>query len=85
MDTMIVIDDGRRSAVEEAIAKGDAPSLQAAVELALDAWLAQRALSHISDSVLREMWDQGRASGPAGALDLEAVQADVRRALTADR
>lgn len=81
MDASIALDDGRLAAIEQAVADGEAPSVQAAVELALDAWLAQRALLQIPDSDLRRLWSEGRASGAPEALDLASLKADVLRSL----
>ncbi|HRO04382.1 MAG TPA: hypothetical protein PLS69_12340, partial [Terricaulis sp.] len=74
------LDEKRAQALKEAVTSGGAASMQDAVESALDAWLAERALSQASDEILRRLWDEGVASGSAGALNFAELKAQARKA-----
>lgn len=77
-DTFVKVDEKRAAALEAAVSIGSAASVQAAVESAVDAWLAEQALAQADDETLRRLWDEGLASGDAGALDFSALKADAR-------
>jgi len=77
-DTIIRVDEERAKALAEAVSAGGAPSVQAAVERALDAWLQEQALAQVSDETLKKLWDEGVASGDAGPLDLQALLKEAR-------
>lgn len=51
-DRFIKLDEKRAQALKEAVTSGGAASMQDAVESALDAWLAEQALSQASDETL---------------------------------
>ena len=78
-DTHIKVDENRVSALKAAVSAGGAASVQAAVESAVDAWLAERALAVLPDDVLRTLWRGGVESGDAGAIDFDALKAEARR------
>jgi antitoxin ParD1/3/4 len=78
-DTLISVDKARAAALQAAVSAGDTESVQAAVESALDAWLADQALTHVSDEALQALWREGVNSGDAGALDFTALKAQARR------
>ena len=65
-------------ATEEPVTTVTMASAQEAVEQALDAWLADRALSNVSDEALEKLWRDGIASGDAGVLDLAALKKQAR-------
>lgn len=75
----VELDDERAAAVRAAVSAGSADSVQAAVEDAIDVWLAERTLDNMSDEALRRLWDQGVASGVAGSVDFTQLKADLRR------
>lgn len=79
-DTFIKLDEKRAQALKEAVTSGGAASMQDAVESALDAWLAEQALSQASDETLRRLWDEGVASGSAGVLNFAELKAQARKA-----
>lgn len=79
-DTVVKVDRSRASALEAAVSAGGAASVQEAVETALDAWLAEQSLAKLPDETLRRLWREGLESGDAGALDLDALKAEARRA-----
>lgn len=71
-DTLIKVGETRAAALQAAVAAGGAASVQDAVDSAVDAWLADQALSNLPDETLQRLWREGVASGDAGALDLAA-------------
>lgn len=77
-DTTLHLDPNRAAALKDAVDSGDAASLQAAVELALDAWLAQRRFDRLSDTELSTLWAEGEASGLAGELDFACLKQEAR-------
>lgn len=79
-DTVIHVDEDRAAALEAAVSAGGAATVQAAVESALDAWLADQALASASDDVLQRLWREGLQSGDAGELDFAMLKAEARRA-----
>jgi antitoxin ParD1/3/4 len=79
-DTLIPVDDERAEALQAAVSAGGAPSVQAAVESAVDAWLTDQALMHASDEALRRLWREGVDSGHAGEIDFAVLKAEARRA-----
>ena len=82
-DTPITVDNKRAAALEAAVSAGGAPSVQAAVESAVDAWLAEQALAHVSDEMLQRFWREGLESGDAGLIDFAALKAEARRTIGA--
>ncbi len=76
--TVIRVDDERVAALEAAVSAGEADSVQAAVESALDAWLTEQMLKRVSDAKLQQLWRDGLESGEAGTLDLEALKREAR-------
>ncbi|MCR6646360.1 MAG: hypothetical protein NVV62_18505 [Terricaulis sp.] len=77
-DTFVKVDEKRAAALEAAVSSGGAASVQAAVDSAVDAWLAEQALAQTDDETLRRLWDEGLASGDAGILDFAALKAEAR-------
>lgn len=78
-DTLIHVDEERAEALRAAVSAGGAPSVQAAVENAVDAWLAEQALQSVSDQALQALWREGVESGDVGPIDLSALKAEARR------
>lgn len=77
-DTLIHVDDERAKALEAAVSAGGAPSVQAAVESAVDAWLTEQALLQADDEALQRLWREGVESGDAGELDFAVVKTEAR-------
>ncbi|MEJ0059301.1 MAG: hypothetical protein WDM79_06940 [Terricaulis sp.] len=82
-ETLIKVDEDRAAALEEAVSAGGAPSVQAAVESAVDAWLTDQALANLPDEALQRLWREGIDSGVAGEVDFEALKAEARRIASA--
>ncbi len=78
-DTLIKVDQVRAAALKAAVSAGGAKSVQDAVESAVDAWLTDQALAHVSDEKLQELWREGLESGDAGEIDFAALKAEARR------
>lgn len=78
VDTILHLDTDRATALQEAVASGEADSVQDAVDHALDAWLAQRRFEKIGDAALAAIWAEGEASGDAGTLDFAKLKAEAR-------
>ena len=78
-DTLIPVDHERAKALKAAVSAGRATSVQAAVESAVDAWLAEQALSQASDEALQRLWREGVESGDADAIDFAVLKAEARR------
>jgi len=76
--TLITVDEARAAALEAAVSAGGASSMQAAVESALDAWLAEQAFAQASDEALQKLWRDGVESGNAGPLDFAVLKAEAR-------
>ncbi len=77
--TQFHVDEDRAEALAAAVSAGGAPSVQAAVERAVDAWLVNQALGQVSDEALQQLWREGLDSGDAGAIDFSALKAQARR------
>jgi Arc/MetJ-type ribon-helix-helix transcriptional regulator len=77
-DAVFKLDEARAEAIAAAVSAGGAESLQAAIESALDAWLADQALARLPDDVLRRLWDQGVAEGETEPADFDALKAAAR-------
>lgn len=64
----IDLDDERIARLQAVVDAGLAASVQEAFECAIDAWLAEQALSKLSDEELQRLWCEGIESGDAGEL-----------------
>lgn len=78
--TLIHVDEQRAQALKDAVSAGGAPSVQAAVEVAVDAWLTERALLDASDETLQRIWREGVDSGDGGEADFSTIKSEARRA-----
>lgn len=68
-----------------AVASGEYGSPSEIVQEALRDWQAKRQ-SPLGDAMaLRALWDEGKASGNAGAVDFEALRRDARARLAEAR
>ena len=77
-DTVIQVDEERTAALEAAVSAGGAASVQAAVESAVDAWLADQALAQASDEALQRLWREAVNSSDAGVIDIESIKREAR-------
>lgn len=81
-DTKVRVDEDRSKALEAAVSAGRAPSVEVAVESAVDAWLVEQSLAQASDETLRKLWKEGVDGGDA-ELDFAALKAEARRLFSA--
>jgi antitoxin ParD1/3/4 len=81
----IELPDSVAETVREAVETGEYASTTEVVCDALRVWEEQRALRGWSDEALKKAWDEGKASGIAGPLDIEAIIARAKAARKAGR
>jgi antitoxin ParD1/3/4 len=66
------------SVVDQAVDSGDYATGSEVIREALREWKQRRALLARDRDRLRELWEEGLASGPGGLLDIEALKAEGR-------
>jgi antitoxin ParD1/3/4 len=66
--------------VRKAVSEGEYASASEVVRDALRLWQQRRYLYDRDADVLRQRWDEGKASGRAGPLDVKRVLAEERAA-----
>lgn len=72
------------SAVRHAVEVGEYASTSEVIRDALRLWEARRQLRERDMEVLRQRWDEGKASGRAGELDVRRLIAEERAKLNAE-
>lgn len=70
------------TAVRKAVESGAYASADAVVRDALDLW---QQTQRIDDNVLRQLWDEGIASGTAGAWDVDEFLTRARKRKAKER
>jgi antitoxin ParD1/3/4 len=73
------------SALRAAVDSGEYATTSEVIREAVRDWQAKRQLREDDIKRLRQLWDRGKASGPAKSLDLAAVRRDARRRLAKAR
>jgi len=71
-------------AVRRAVDAGEYASVSEVIRDALRLWESRRQLRERDIEVLRQRWDEGKASGRAGPLDIRRIIAEERERLTGD-
>jgi antitoxin ParD1/3/4 len=66
------------SSIRQAVADGEYASTSEVVRDALRLWQSRRHLLERDADVLRSRWDEGKASGRAGRLDVKRMLAEER-------
>jgi antitoxin ParD1/3/4 len=66
--------------VREAVENGEYASTSEVIRDALRLWESRRQLRERDVAVLRNRWDEGKASGRAGRLDLKRMLAEEQAA-----
>jgi antitoxin ParD1/3/4 len=69
------------NAVRRAVEDGEYASASEVIRDALRLWESRRQLRERDLDALRRRWDEGKASGRAGPLDIEGLIADERARL----
>jgi antitoxin ParD1/3/4 len=64
--------------VRQAVANGEYASTSEVIRDALRLWESRRQLRERDVAVLRDRWDEGKASGRAGRLNLKRMLAEER-------
>ncbi len=67
--------------VRQAVSSGDYASASEVVREALREWQQKRAVDRDVVERLRQLWDEGLASGPAEPLDMAAIKREARARL----
>lgn len=62
--------------IRKAVSEGEYASASEVVRDALRLWQQRRHLHELDADVLRRRWDEGKASGRAGPLDVKRVLAE---------
>lgn len=71
------------AAIRAAVANGEYATTSEAIRDAIRDWQHKRELRQEDVHRLRELWDEGLASGSAGRVDLDALRLEARRRLQA--
>jgi antitoxin ParD1/3/4 len=71
------------AALKEAVDAGEYATTSEIVREAIRDWQLKRQLRHDEISRLRQMWDEGKASGSAGPVDFDALRREARKRLRA--
>lgn len=74
----VVFPEPMADQIRAAVEAGEYASTSEAVRDAVRLWEDRRALRRGDLERLRRAWDEGKASGIAGPLDMEALIADAR-------
>ena len=81
----IVVPEPMAESIQAAIAAGEYASASEVVRDAMRLWNERRAFRAEELRLLREAWDQGKASGTAGPIDMKAIIAEARSEADAAR
>lgn len=79
----IALPESMADAVRRAVEAGEYASASEVIRDALRLWEARRQLRERDLDVLRKAWDEGKASGRAGPLDVRQLIAEERAKLDA--
>jgi antitoxin ParD1/3/4 len=69
------------AAIRAAVASGEYATTSEAIRDAIRDWQHKRELHQESVRRLRELWDEGVASGSAGPVDMNALRDEARKRL----
>lgn len=68
--------------MREAVEAGEYATASEIVREAVRDWLAKRELRHDDTRRLRQLWDEGKASGRSEPVDFDMLRKEARRKLT---
>ncbi|MBI1867754.1 MAG: type II toxin-antitoxin system ParD family antitoxin [Methylocystis sp.] len=71
------------ASVKEAINAGEYATTSEVVREAMRDWRLKRELRQEDVKHLRQLWDEGKASGSAGAVDFDQLRREARQRLEA--
>ena len=79
MTDQVNLADDLKAAVDEAVAAGDYPDAEAVVREALETWQKRRAEKAAAAAKVRQLWDEGIASGPGEPMDWDELKDEAWR------
>lgn len=68
--------------MREAVEAGEYATASEIVREAMRDWTAKRELRQVDSLRLRQLWDEGKASGKSEPADFDALRKEARRRLT---
>ena len=77
----IALTGEQAAAMQAALDAGEYGSTAEIIQAALQQWQWMRELQSVPLKKIRELWDEGEASGPATALDANSTREEARLAL----
>jgi antitoxin ParD1/3/4 len=81
----VALTSEQAGALRAAVDSGEYATTSEIIREAVRDWQAKRRLREDDVARLRQLWDEGKASGEAKSLDLAAVRRDARRRLARAR
>ena len=81
----VALTSEQADALRAAVDSGEYATTSEIIREAVRDWQAKRRLREDDITRLRQLWDEGKASGEAKSLDLAAVRRDARRRLARTR
>jgi antitoxin ParD1/3/4 len=79
----IALTEEQIEAIKTAVASGEYPDTSEVVRQAIRDWLVKREARQRDIERLRQLWDEGKASGPPKPLDFDELRAEARRRVNA--
>ncbi|MBZ9852937.1 type II toxin-antitoxin system ParD family antitoxin [Mesorhizobium sp. CA13] len=78
----IAVTPQQAAVMREAVEAGEYATASEIVREAVRDWLAKRELRHEDIHRLRQLWDEGKASGRPEPVDFDELRKEARRKLT---
>ncbi|MBZ9964977.1 type II toxin-antitoxin system ParD family antitoxin [Mesorhizobium sp. BR1-1-2] len=78
----IAVTPQQAAVMREAVEAGEYATASEIVREAVRDWLAKRELRHNDIHRLRQLWDEGKASGRPEPVDFDELRKEARRKLT---
>lgn len=75
----VTLDGTQADALYQAVAAGEYSNADAVINEAIEEWQSRRAVEMLDASHLKNLWEEGLASGAAAPLDFSEVRAEARR------
>lgn len=81
----IALTSEQAAAIRAAVETGEYATTSEAIREAVRDWQMKRELRQEDIKRLRQLWDEGRASGSAGSVDMDTLRQEARRRLEQTR
>jgi len=78
----VAVTPQQAAVMREAVEAGEYATASEIVREAMRDWLAKRELRHDDIRRLRQLWDEGKASGRPEPVDFDALRKEARQKLT---